>query len=158
LRAPIVLVHGLLGFDRLRMLGWNVFDYFSGIREALAAAGNRVLAPRLSPTRAIAERAAELRAFLAWKPPAGPVHPIAHSMGGLDARYLISRLGMADRVLTLTTIGTPHRGSAFADWGIVTLEPMLAPFFDLFGLSRQAFRDLTMVSCKAFNEQVPDAP
>src|SRR5262249_5187529 len=38
------------------------------------------------------------------------VHVFAHSMGGLDARYMISRLGMAKRVLSLTTIATPHRG------------------------------------------------
>ena len=45
-----------------------------------------------------------------------PVNLIAHSMGGLDARYLISRLGMADQVRSLTTISTPHRGSFMADW------------------------------------------
>ena len=41
---------------------------------------------------------------------------IAQSMGGLDARFAISRLGMADRIATLVTVSTPHRGSAIADW------------------------------------------
>jgi len=36
------------------------------------------------------------------------VHLFAHSMGGLDARHMITHLGMANRVRTLTTIGTPH--------------------------------------------------
>ena len=40
---------------------------------------------------------------------------IAHSKGGLDARYVISTLGMEDYVASLTTVGTPHRGSQVAD-------------------------------------------
>ena len=41
----------------------------------------------------------------------GKVNIIAHSKGGLDARYLISGLHMEDKVASLTTISTPHRGS-----------------------------------------------
>ena len=37
-------------------------------------------------------------------------------MGGLDARYMIGQLGMADRVAALLTVTTPHRGSPYADW------------------------------------------
>jgi triacylglycerol esterase/lipase EstA (alpha/beta hydrolase family) len=36
-------------------------------------------------------------------------------MGGLDARYAISLLGLARRVASLTTIGTPHRGTPVGD-------------------------------------------
>jgi triacylglycerol lipase len=158
LRAPILLVHGLLGFDRLKICGRTVASYFSNIPEHLSAGGNRVLVARLSPTGGVAERAAQLKAFLDQEAPAEPVHIFAHSMGGLDARYLISRLDMAERVLTLTTIGTPHRGTAFADWGIRRLERLLKPFFDRLGLPQQAFYDLTTAKCREFNEQVPDAP
>lgn len=45
------------------------------------------------------------------------VNIIAHSKGGLDARYAISTLNMSDHVASLTTISTPHRGSALADYG-----------------------------------------
>ena len=48
---------------------------------------------------------------------------IAHSMGGLDARYMISRLGMDDRVTALVTITTPHRGSPYADWCLHAPRP-----------------------------------
>ena len=74
--------------------------------------------PWLSPTGGVADRAQQLKDFIDRVSPAEPVHLFAHSMGGLDARYMISCLGMAQRVLTLTTLGTPHRGTAFADWGI----------------------------------------
>src|SRR5262245_61863644 len=93
LRAPIVLVHGLLGYDRLRLLGWPISSYFPGVREALQAAGNCVLVPALTPTAGVAERAGELKAFLDAQAPGEAVHLFAFSMGGLDARYLISRLG-----------------------------------------------------------------
>ena len=46
---------------------------------------------------------------------ASKVHIIAHSMGGLDSRRMIVDLGMADKVASLTTIGTPHRGTILAD-------------------------------------------
>ena len=46
LRSPVVLVHGLLGFDRLRLGNWTVLSYFPGIPELLVLAGNRVLEAR----------------------------------------------------------------------------------------------------------------
>ena len=49
-------------------------------------------------------------------------------MGGLDARYMIASLGMEARVLSLTTVGTPHRGTAFADWGMPAFGRLLTPF------------------------------
>src|SRR6266567_1385370 len=57
LKAPVVLVHGLMGYDRLSFGRWTFVEYFRGIREALEAAGNRVLVPRLSRTAGVAQRA-----------------------------------------------------------------------------------------------------
>ena len=48
--APIVLVHGLMGFGRVRVAGITLANYFPGIAECLEAAGNRVLA---CPTSAL---------------------------------------------------------------------------------------------------------
>ena len=158
LRSPIVLVHGFFGFERIQVRGWTLATYFPGIPELLRAAGNRVLVPHLSPTAGIAVRAGQLKAFLDRECPSEPVHLLAHSMGGLDARYLISRLGMSHRVLTLTTLGTPHRGTAFADWGIARFERLLKPILHFFHIPTQGFHDLTTARCRVFNEQVPDAP
>ncbi len=44
------------------------------------------------------------------------VNIIAHSKGGLDAKYMIQQYGMADRVASLTTLCTPHRGSPVASF------------------------------------------
>jgi triacylglycerol lipase len=77
-------------------------------------------------------------------------------MAGLDGRYMVSRLGMADRVKSLTTVGTPHRGTAFADWGVNRFGRLLAPFFQFAGVSYQAFIDLTTAACRRFNAAVPN--
>lgn len=157
LRAPIILVHGLLGFDRLRMGGWVLADYFPGIPEALRQAGNRVLVASLSPMAGVADRARQLKDVLDRAFPGEPVHLFGHSMGGLDSRYMISRLGMARRVLSLTTIGTPHRGSSFADWGIHRFASLVRPILSFLRLPYQAFYDLTTANCRKFNAEVPDA-
>ena len=156
LRSPILLVHGLLGFDQIRLGGWTLADYFPGIPSALKLSGNEVFIPCLSPTKGIVDRATELKQFIDRISPTEPVHIIAHSMGGLDARYLVSKLDMGQRVLSLTTLGTPHRGSSFADWGIRNLEWMVRPFLEFVSMPYQAFYDLTTESCQRFNEDVPD--
>jgi triacylglycerol lipase len=157
-RAPIVLVHGLLGFDRVRVGPVTLLRYFPGIEDALAVAGHRVAVPSLSKTRGVAHRAEELRRFVLDRFPNDKVHLVAHSMGGLDARHMISRLGMHDRVLSLTTIGTPHRGSAFADWGVRRLGRSVKPVLNFWGVPTDAFDDLTTESCARFTEETPDAP
>ena len=158
LSAPVVLVHGLCGFDRLYALRRPVREYFPGIREHLEAAGNRVYMARVSPTAGVARRAADLRRFIVREVPAGPVHVIGHSMGGLDARYMVAKLGMDRRVLSVTTVATPHRGSSFADWGVSRFARLVEPLLRCAGIPSEAFHDLTTDRCRRFNEGVPDVP
>lgn len=75
-----------------------------------------------------------MHAFLKEKLPKGAgVNFVAHSMGGLDCRYLISTIQPTSyKPLSLTTIGTPHRGSPFMDWcaaniGVGTAAAMASP-------------------------------
>jgi triacylglycerol lipase len=81
---------------------------------------------------------------------------IAHSMGGLDARYMIAKLGMADQVAALLTITTPHRGSPYADWCIKNLGEKLGGLrlMKMIGLDVQAISDLTTASCRKFNREI----
>src|SRR6476661_2857726 len=133
-RAPIVLVHGLLGFDRVKVGPYTLLRYFPEIEEALTAVGYRVAVPNLAKTRGVAHRAEQLRRFILDTFPDDRVHVIAHSMGGLDARYMIARLGMEGRVRSLTTVGTPHRGTAVADWGVRRLSRSMKPLFHFWGI------------------------
>ena len=156
--APIVLVHGLLGFDRVKVGPLRVGRYFPGIEEALLADGFRIGVPSLSKTRGVVTRANELRAYLNANFPDEKVHLLAHSMAGLDSRYMISKLGMEDRVRSLTTIATPHRGSSYADWAMGKFSRLSRPFFNLFGVSMDAFRDLTSDGSLRLMDDCPDAP
>ncbi len=158
LSAPIVLAHGLCGLQRLFGVKRPGREYFPGIRSFLELSGNRVLVPKVSPTAGISTRAAELKAFIRREVGRGPVHILGHSLGGLDARYMISKLRMAGQVLTLTTVGTPHRGSSFADWAVSRFARMFRPLFRAAGIPDDAIFDLTTERCRRFNEEVPDSP
>jgi triacylglycerol lipase len=116
---PIVLAHGLLGFDELRLAGKLLpsIQYWRGIKEALNANGVEVITTAVGASSSIEQRAAELLRQIQTKARGRSVNIVAHSMGGLDARYLISNLKPWDvEIKSLTTVGTPHRGSSFADF------------------------------------------
>lgn len=55
------------------------------------------------------------------------INLLAHSMGGLDCRHLITHVKPEEYTpLSLTTISTPHRGSPFMDWCAVRqISPLL---------------------------------
>jgi len=94
--------------------------------------------------------------------PIKKVHLIGHSMGGLDCRYYIDKLGGHKNVMSLTTVGTPHRGSGIADW-LQRQESVLKrlkfeTLLNLVGVKTEAFEELTVNSLKKFNEAVKDHP
>jgi triacylglycerol lipase len=154
----VVLVHGVSGFDHLFAGCRPMKEHFPGVRAHLEAAGNRVFMPRVSPTASIATRATELKAQLRQEFGSQPVHLIGHSMGGLDSRYAITWLGLDSQILSLTTIGCPHRGSTFADWGVSRFGRITRPVFRKLGWNDDAFYDLTTRACERFNETTPNAP
>lgn len=169
-KHPIILAHGIARFDMLREwftrqvqpTGFELSDgthYFRGIKSHLEANGFEVHHASVSFAAGLQARAtdlgAEVRRVLA-RSHAEKVHVIAHSMGGLDARCLIVDVpGMADRIASLTTIGTPHLGTSWADaalgFGGDYLVNAARQFINLDG-----FRDLSTAACQAFNERAQD--
>ncbi|KAI8616953.1 Alpha/Beta hydrolase protein [Chytriomyces sp. MP71] len=124
-RYPIVLLHGLFGYDKI-CLGpqanpYLQIHYWRGIAEALQHLGCEVHVPSNGPVSSIRSRAYALDRYLSATLPGREVNLIAHSMGGLDARFLITHINK-DRddakysINSLTTIATPHRGSSFMDF------------------------------------------
>src|SRR6185436_14907353 len=101
------------GFDAIGAMQLKR-EYFRGVRGRLEALGHQVHVTRVAKAAGIKRRAAELAAQID-RLPYDRVNIIAHSMGGVDARYAISKLGLDSRVASLTTIGTPHRGTPLAD-------------------------------------------
>jgi triacylglycerol lipase len=94
-------------------------DYFRGLRDHLARSGHAALFPEVPSTATSEVRARVLADAIQQNYPNGPVHIIAHSMGGLDSRTLIAAnlngLANPGRIASLTTLSTPHRGSPVAD-------------------------------------------
>jgi triacylglycerol lipase len=161
---PILLHHGLLGRGELR-LGPIKFKYFPGIDHAIISSGHPLFISTVHPTGSIETRARQLKEILlahlkTLPDPHTRVLVIAHSMGGLDARYMIAHLAMHKHVAALLTICTPHRGTPFADWCVRNLGKklrglQLARFLEL---DINALPDLTTESCSRFNDQTPDHP
>jgi triacylglycerol lipase len=150
---PVVLVHGLFGFDKIAR-----FHYFRGIAGHLDSLGCTAHAVRLPPAKSVPERARVLVDAIAQLP-GDRFDLIAHSLGGLDARYALAKLGLADRVRSLVTIGTPHRGTPLAD--LATEGGPLAiarKAIAAVGVSLAAIDWLSTAALERFNEDVRDVP
>lgn len=167
LDTPVVLMHGFGVGASLRRGG-----HLHAQALHLRSRGVRAVAPNVSPYNTVRARTAmwqdRFTRILA-ETEADRLLLIAHSMGGLDARYLISKMGWADVVDVLVTVSTPHRGSAVAslvldqpdlvrdwmtdvaDWvGTHILEDGSANI-------RQALVELTPEHVtQTFNQEVPD--
>jgi triacylglycerol lipase len=155
-RHPVVLAHGLLGFDELR-IGRARTEYFRGISARLEREGCVVHRCRVARTASIAARAAELAAFVG-ELDVPRVNVVAHSMGGLDARYALAKLGLRGRVASLVTVGTPHRGTPLADLGAgLAARAGVLGALARAGMRGEAFQDLTRARMEEFNRSVPDA-
>ncbi len=128
-RFPIVLAHG---FDASPTNRWGFF----GVAGALEDDGHDVYVATVPPYNRVAVRAGYLARAVdeaLAQSGADKVNIVAHSMGGLDARYLVSTLGYGDRVASLTTISSPHRGSAVADAALKVLPGFADPLVDKLG-------------------------
>jgi triacylglycerol lipase len=158
-RHPVVFCHGMLAFSMLKRQIPEHWNCFSPLRDILRERGVPVLLPQVPPTSGVKERAEQLRDQIrSWT--SEPVNLIAHSMGGLDARYMISRLDMADQVASLTTVSTPHRGSYLADWFLANYRqrvPLLLAL-EMIGVNVDGFKDCRPAVCRKFNEETPDSP
>jgi pimeloyl-ACP methyl ester carboxylesterase len=107
--TPILLVHGL-GDNR---------SVFTVLRRGLRRRGfGQVSTLNYSPlthdVRAAAARLAEEVEHITRETGYERIHVVGHSLGGLIARYYVTRLGGDERVHTLVTLGTPHSGTHLA--------------------------------------------
>lgn len=153
---PVVLVHGLFGFDRVGVPGAR-FEYFRGIARHLGELGCHAHAVKLPGARSVPERAAKLVEAIDALPHER-IDLIAHSLGGLDARYALAHLGLASRVRSLVTIGTPHRGTPLADLVLTGAIGWSHGVLRAIGLPTEAVAWLGTEALVRFNREVRDAP
>jgi triacylglycerol lipase len=115
---PIVLAHGLFGFDDI--FGYS---YFYQIPEALQKDGARVYVTEVSAGNGSEVRGEQLlkqvEDIIAITG-AKKVNLIGHSQGGQDVRYVAAV--RPDLIASVTTVAGVHKGSKVADL-LITLAP-----------------------------------
>jgi len=109
---PIVMVHGI-GFRDNKYL-----NYWGRIPSALETHGATIFYGNQDSWGSVHDNAFVLKQTIEkilLETGADKVNIIGHSKGGIDARYMISSLGMGEKVASLTTIASPHHGSKALD-------------------------------------------
>ena len=119
-KYPIVLVHGLLGFDQI----FGTYDYFYQIPQKLEDGGATVFVADVSAVNSsevrgeqLLEQLETIKALYGYQ----KFNLIGHSHGGPTARYVASV--RPDLVASVTSFGGPHKGSDVADTLQANLEP-----------------------------------
>lgn len=123
---PIVLMHGMGGFDKLT--GPVPLTYFNDVIADLAASGETDVYVTVAPPYDTSEDRAQaiLPQIQKILDDTGKekVNLVGHSQGGMDARLIASPAGLAfgEHVASVTTVATPHQGSLVADAVLGTLQ------------------------------------
>ena len=169
-RHPLVLVHGLFGFDAV-----GPFEYWYGVAPGLSAGGATVYTSQVSAANSTEVRGeqllAELKRLQALHGHAR-FNLVGHSHGGPTARYVASVA--PDLVASVTTIGSPHAGSRVADdlskaldatgssaWAGAVIDAFAALISRLSGSpelpqsSLAAMNSLTTAGMTSFNARFP---
>ena len=166
-KYPILLVHGVFFRDS------NFFNYWGRIPKELEKNGAVIYYGNHQSAASVEDSAHELAERIRQiieETGCEKVNIIAHSKGGLDCRYAISKLGMEPYVASLTTVNTPHRGCEFADYLLSkipkkqqdmvanTYNSALKKFGDVHPDFLAAVNDLTASACQKLNEEIKDSP
>nr|POE79922.1 lipase 2 [Quercus suber] len=109
---PIILAHGLLGFDELHLAGRFLpgIQYWYGIRQALAAKGIEVITAEVPPSGSIEKRAQRLAEVIERKAEGRAVNIIAHSMVCSDCPGKMNGKDLGVAALCCSNKGRRFRG------------------------------------------------
>ena len=166
LKYPVLLVHGMCVRDSEKFSSWG------RIPRALSDMGIKVFYGHQDGLSDIESNANHLKDRIdeiLLETGAEKVNIIAHSKGGLDSRFAISRLGAGNKVASLTTIATPHNGSKTVDL-LMKLPDFLVRFVGICGNfwykkfgdkkpnSYEVFHCFTTENMRLFNERTPNHP
>src|SRR3954464_12078276 len=144
-------------------------NYFNGVKQHFDGK-HKMLFPDVGPLDTCEKRAGKLADAIDQEFPAGAIHIIAHSMGGLDSRSLIGRnlhgLSAPGRIASLTTLSTPHRGSPVADLLLGTKPDNISPLvhaavahaISLLSVPTGGLRDLTQEGASKIPDVVKTHP
>lgn len=159
-KYPIMLIHGIGYRDDSK------YNYWGKIPEILEERGARVFFGGQDGFGSVKDNSmrigVELRKLAEEY---GKANLIAHSKGGIEARYVISAMDMADKTASLTTMATPHRGIRTMD--IMQEKGKLSGFLNLFrsmlvlgggqlSVTDNDFMQMSADYMSVFNQLVPD--
>lgn len=166
-KYPVLLVHGVFFRD------FRYLNYWGRIPGELEKNGAKVFYGNQQSAASVEESGKELtERILRIVEETGceKVNIIAHSKGGLDCRYALSKLGASPYAASLTTVNTPHRGCEFADYLLARIpgkqQEMIAKTYNT-ALRKLGDRhpdflaavyDLTAEACGKRNEEIRDVP
>jgi pimeloyl-ACP methyl ester carboxylesterase len=173
---PVILVHGLwsnaaawAGYDKFFEEGHGIFwkSYAVGANPSVAKMDTGESFGNTAQTKTISQNADQLHKqieFVRKKQNAWHVDIVAHSMGGLIARYYIHELmplnyiGNRPAVTRLLMLGTPNQGSPCADlmyralsatgnkvWALYELIPSVVERFNKSVKNRKGVRFSSLV-------------
>lgn len=165
-KYPILLVHGVFFRDFKYLNYWGRIPGALEKNGAVIYYGNHQSADSVEGSaKELAQRIRQITEETGCE----KLNIIAHSKGGLDCRYALSELGIADKVSSLTTINTPHRGCLFADYLLEkiprniqektadTYNKAVKVLGDEEPDFMKAVRDLTAEACETRNKYIKDA-
>ena len=167
-KYPIVLVHGAGLRDRFLML----FSYWGRIPSALKKEGAVVYYGRQDCWASVETNAEFLSRRIdeiLLETGSEKVNIVAHSKGGLDSRMAASSFGCGDKIASITTIATPHRGSKTMDKLLAIPKPFWKAAAFVVNVAARVMGDkhpdflktcaaLSTDYMRKFNEQNPDVP
>jgi len=112
-RYPILMVHGVFFRD------FKYLNYWGRIPAELEKNGATVYYGNHQSAASVTNSARELADRIRQitdETGCGKVNVIAHSKGGLDIKTAVAKLGIADKVASIITVNTPHKGCEFAEY------------------------------------------
>lgn len=165
-KYPLLFVHGMGLRDYRHINSWgripktlreNGFTVFHGMQDGNGSVEDNAAVLKESVLSVLAQTGCE------------KVNIIAHSKGGLDSRYMITHLGLADKVASLTTVATPHHGSQTVDrllrfpaplvkFGCAITDLFMRLLGDKKPRTYAVIRHFKTDVMKEFNAKTPDAP
>jgi triacylglycerol lipase len=166
-KYPVLLVHGVFWRD------WKYRIIWGRIPEELEANGAIVFFGNNRSSASVAESGAELAdriKSIVTETGCEKLNIIAHSKGGLDSRYAISRMGMGKYTASLTTICTPHYGcpsirklvERIPEKAMHYVNKNYETLYTILGEENPDFLNglagITDTECAVLNEQMPDDP
>lgn len=163
-KYPVLLLHGV-GFRDFKYVNYwgripnelikNGATIYYGHQEAWGTIEDNALAIKDKIHEILAREGCE------------KVNIIAHSKGGLDARYVVSQLDMGQYIGSLTMVGTPHRGSEVLEFAyklptklIIFIGNQINRHYKVIGDKNPNFhrasKQFLIEEATAFNQEVLD--